>query len=198
MPSVRIEPAGAHPVPFDLDEERESNLLDELAVTANTAELLEALGADITADEENLASEKRLLDRAVKEGKVTPLRGSLPAALGAAAFLRTYGQSLALDVVQVRSALTSKLLEIANCGDTKHELRAIELLGKHVDIGLFTERSEININYNTPEALEAAIRERVKRLLHADAIDLKPLGADLDEELAEFEDVEAEEDPDDG
>lgn len=185
-------------MPFDLDEERESNLLDELAVTANTAELLEALGADITADEENLASEKRLLDRAVKEGKVTPLRGSLPAALGAAAFLRTYGQSLALDVVQVRSALTSKLLEIANCGDTKHELRAIELLGKHVDIGLFTERSEININYNTPEALEAAIRERVKRLLHADAIDLKPLGADLDEELAEFEDVEAEEDPDDG
>jgi hypothetical protein len=74
-------------------------------------------------------------------------------------------------------------MEIANCGDTKFELRALELLGKHSDIGLFTERSEITINYKTPEALEDAIKERVKRLLNADIIDVTPLGMNLDEEL---------------
>jgi hypothetical protein len=99
----------------------------------------------------------------------------------------------------VRTALTNKLLEIADCGDIKHELRAIELLGKHVDIGLFTERSEISINYKDPESLEKAIKERVKRLLNADIIDVTPVGLDLDEELGIFdassdvEDAEGEE-----
>jgi len=83
---------------------------------------------------------------------------------------------LAHDVGEVRAALTNKLLELANCGDTKFELKAIELLGKHSDISLFTERSEININYNSPDALEAAIKERVKRLLNADSIDIPVAG----------------------
>ena len=61
---------------------------------------------------------------------------------------------------------------------------------------MFTERSEITINYKNPEDLEKAIKERVKRLLNADVIDVTPLGANLDEELgvAEFEeDVELDE-----
>jgi hypothetical protein len=85
MPKLKIDKAGTHPVPFDLDEERESSLLEELSVTANTAELLEHIGADITTSPENLAAEKRLIDQAVNEGKAAPLRSSLPAALGAAA-----------------------------------------------------------------------------------------------------------------
>ena len=60
-------------------------------------------------------------------------------------------------------------------------------------MGLFTERNEINVNYNSPESLEKAITDRVKRLLNADVIDMKPLGMDLDEELgildADFVDI---------
>jgi hypothetical protein len=108
-------------------------------------------------------------------------------ALAASGFLKNYGHNLAFDVGQVRAALTNKLLEIASCGEVKYELRAIELLGKHSDISLFTQRSEININYNSPEALESAIKERVKRLLNADIIDVTPLGMDLDEELGVYE-----------
>ena len=48
---------------------------------------------------------------------------------------------------------------------------------------MFTDRSEITINYKNPEDLENAIKERVKRLLNADVIDVTPLGANLDEEL---------------
>jgi hypothetical protein len=77
-------------------------------------------------------------------------------------------------------------MEIADCGDIKHELRALELLGKHSDIGLFTERSEITINHKTSESLENAIKERIKRLLNADIIDVTPIGMDLDEELGVF------------
>jgi hypothetical protein len=114
--------------------------------------------------------------------------------LGAKAFLQQYGQNLALDVGQVRAALTNKLLEIANCGETKFELKALELLGKHSDISLFTQRSEININYNSPEALEKAIKERVKRLLDAEVVDVVPVGMTLDEEFGFYSGPEADED----
>ena len=73
------------------------------------------------------------------------------------------------------------LMEIANCGDPRFELKALELLGKHSDIGIFTERSEVTINYKNPEDLEKEIKERVKRLLNAQVIDITPLSSSLDE-----------------
>lgn len=198
MPVVKIEPTDEYPVPYSTDDEELDNFADKLASAASTAELLESLGAPVEVDPATLDEEKKLLDAVINDQKTAPLK-NLPTALGAASFLRVYGANRALDVDQVRAALTNKLLEIADCGEVKYELKAIELLGKHSDIGLFTERSEINVNYNSPESLEAAIKERVKRLLNADVIDMKPLGMDLDEELGltniemgEFEEVEEE------
>jgi hypothetical protein len=199
MAVVKIEPSNDHPVPYSTDDEELNSFADELVAAANTAELLESLGAPVEVDPATLREEKRLLESAIKDQKSGLLK-SLPTALGAAAFLKSYGQSMAMDVVQVRTALTTKLLELADCGDAKYELKAIELLGKHSDIGLFTSKSEININYNSPESLENAIKERVKRLLNAEVVDIKPLGMDLEEELgiydAEFEEVEVDSDGD--
>ena len=193
MPIIKVEPSTEYPVPFDLSDEDFDSFADKLASVGNTAELLEQLGAPIESSKENLEEEAALLDAAIDNQKVTPLTKSLPAALGAAAYLRAYGQGRAMDANEVRTALTNKLLEIADCGEIKYELKAIELLGKHSDVGLFTDRSEINVNYNSPESLEKAITERVKRLLNADVIDMKPLGMDLDEELgitdADFEEI---------
>lgn len=199
MPVVKIEPTDEYPVPYDTSDEELDAFADRLASVANTAELLEGLGAPVEATKGSLREEAQLVDRAINNQTITPLKSSLPAALGAAAFLKSYGQSRALDIDAVRAALTNKLLEIADCGETKYELKAIELLGKHSDIGLFTERSEVTVNYSNPESLEAAIKERVKRLLNADIIDIKPLGMDLDEELGltyeegEFSEVAEEE-----
>jgi hypothetical protein len=201
MPVVKIEPTDEYPVPYDTSDEELDAFADRLASVANTAELLEGLGAPVEATKGSLREEAQLVDRAINNQTITPLKSSLPAALGAASFLKAYGQSRALDIDAVRAALTNKLLEIADCGQTKYELKAIELLGKHSDIGLFTERSEVTVNYNNPESLEAAIKERVKRLLNADIIDIKPLGMDLDEELGltyeegEFSEVEGDEEP---
>ena len=197
MPVVKVEPTDEHSMPYSTGEEKPSTFLDEVSITAMTAELLEQLGAPLEIDEADLEREKKLIQTAIKDKKASALR-TPAAATAARGFLQEYGKSLAVDATQVRTALTNKLLEIADCGDIKYELKAIELLGKHSDIGLFTERSEININYNSPEALEAQIKERVKRLLNADVIDMKPLGMDLDEELgiaivdAEYEEIEEE------
>jgi hypothetical protein len=197
MPVVKIDPTDEFPVPFSTDADTLSTFLDEMIVAGNTASLLEELGAVPEIGMEDLAREKALIESVVKKQDKAPLK-NLSTALAASAFIKTYGHNLAYDVMEVRAALTNKLLEIANCGETKHELKALELLGKHSDIGLFTERSEITVNYKDPESLENAIKERVKRLLNADVIDVVPLGRDLDEELSAFQPQYSGEDSEDG
>lgn len=190
MTTVNIEPTKDHPVPFDDSDEKTATYLDEITVAANTAEVQVALGAPLEVDPDNLEREKALIEAATKRKKSGALK-NVNTAFAAGAFLRTYGQQAALDVATARSAITNKLMEIANCGDPRYELKALELLGKHSDIGLFTERSEITINYKDPQDLENAIKERIKRLLNADVTDVTPIGADLDEELG-VADVQAE------
>jgi hypothetical protein len=182
MPTVHIEPTDAHPVPFSTDDETSATFVEEVAVAGNTVELQMHLGASLEVDEKTAQQEQKLIEQAIKERKSKNLTNP-NTAFAAAAFLRTYGQQMALDVVQARAAITNKLMELANCGDPRYELKALEMLGKHSDIGLFTERSEITINYKNPEDLETAIKERVKRLLNADVVDVTPIGADLDDQL---------------
>ena len=155
MPVVKIDPSDEHPLPYSLSAEEPENYLDQVSIAAKTAELLEELGAPLEVSSGTLHEEKVLIDSALK-GKNPKALKSYPVALAANAFIREYGHNLAHDVMQVRAALTNKLLELANCGDTKYELKALELLGKHSDIGLFTERSEININYNSADKIGRA------------------------------------------
>jgi hypothetical protein len=182
MPTVRVEPTDEYPIPFDTDDQTVKTFAEELAVAGNTAELQVQLGAPLEVDESTAQREMALIEQAIKEKKSKPLTNP-NTAFAAAAFLRTYGQQMAIDVAQARAAITNKLMELANCGDPRYELKALEMLGKHSDIGLFTERSEITINYKDPTELEDAIKERVKRLLNADVIDITPIGADLDDQL---------------
>ena len=179
---INIEPTKDHPVPYSTDDEKPETFKDELAVTANTVDLMEGLGMAIEFSAEDAEKTKKLVKQAIEKQDSKALK-TTNTAFAAAAFIKTYANQLALDVHQARSAITAKLMEIANCGDPRYELKALELLGKHIDIGLFSERSEITINYKDSSDLETAIKERVKRLLNADVVDATPLYDNLEEEL---------------
>ena len=182
MPAINVEPANDHPVPYNTSDEKPATFKDELTVTANTVDLLEGLGMQIEASPADVERTKRLVADAIS-GQKTSVLQQPTAAFAAREFLKAYGNQLAMDVHEVRSAVTAKLMELANCGDPKFELKALELLGKHSDIGLFTERSEITVNYKSSGDLENAIKDRVRRLLNADIVDVTPIGEDLDAEL---------------
>jgi hypothetical protein len=182
MPAINVEPANDHPVPYNTSDEKPATFKDELTVTANTVDLLEGLGMQVEASPADVERTKRLVADAIA-GQKTSVLQQPTAAFAAREFLKAYGNQLAMDVHEVRSAVTAKLMELANCGDPKFELKALELLGKHSDIGLFTERSEITVNYKSSGDLENAIKERVRRLLNADIVDITPIGDDLDAEL---------------
>ena len=179
---INIEPTKDHPVPYSTDDEKPETFKDELAVTANTVDLMEGLGMAIEFSAEDAEKTKKLVKQAIEKQDSRALKNT-NTAFAATAFIKTYANQLALDVHQARSAITAKLMEIANCGDPRYELKALELLGKHIDIGLFSERSEITINYKDSNDLEKAIKDRVKRLLNAEVVDATPLYDNLEEEL---------------
>jgi hypothetical protein len=178
---IPVEPTAEHPIPYDLDDEQPKTHRDAISVAANTVDLIEELGGSIDFSNEDLEKAGKLIT-GVEKTK-TPKHISLPSEAKAAhTLIKEFDFTAFQDALQARNFITNKLIKIADCGDPKVELKALELLGKHSDIGLFTERSEITINHTTSEALENSIKDRIKRLLHSDVTDVAPLD-DLDLQL---------------
>ena len=174
MKSVRIEPSIDHPMPYHLKDDVADSFLSELDITSATTDLIEGLDAPIELDEAGAKQAAELIEQAVRFRKTDKLT-TPESCFAAREFLRTYSARLAVEAADIRVALTNKLLELANCGDPKYELKAIELLGKHSDIGLFTERSQVTVTHRTADSLEEAIKDKIKRLMSADIIDVTPI-----------------------
>ena len=99
------------------------------------------------------------------EVKVTPAQLFHPTIISKLTALVTeYDQKVVADAAQLRTYITNRLIEVSKCGDERHELRALELLGKVSDVGLFSEKTEINITH-TAVALEHALKDKINRLM---------------------------------
>jgi len=176
-----IQPTSDHPLPFDLSEEQPATHKDSLAVAVNTVDLIEQLGGSIDYSEEDLHKAKALLTGEAKNR--LPKTVSVSAEAKAVTDLvRRHNFPSFGDAFEARNFITNKLVMLADCGDPKIELKALELLGKHSDIGLFSERSEVTVHHTTSESLENSIKERIKRLLNTDVVDVTPID-DLDAHL---------------
>lgn len=176
---IKLEPTSDIPVPFDVSEESPKTQKDAIAVAANTADFIKELGGGIDFNEKDGRQVVDLVTKAAKTPKHIKSPGQAAAAL---AILKKYDFQAIADAQQARNLITNKLIELADCGDLKIEIKALELLGKHSDIGIFTERSEITVHHTTSQSLENSIKERIKRLLHSDIVDITPLD-DLDAQL---------------
>ena len=178
---IQLTPTAEHPIPFDLSDEQPKTHADSIAIAANTADLIDQLGGSIDFSAEDEAKARALIKGEVKGEE--PKTVSIPGvAKKAAQILKAYDYQAIADAIQARNFITNKLIELADCGDPRYELKALELLGKHSDIAIFTERSEITVHHTTSESLENSIKERVKRLLNATVTDVTPID-DLDAQL---------------
>jgi len=175
-----IEPTTEYTIPFDVSDEEPKTHKDALAAAVNTADLINQLGGSIDFDNDDLAKATKLITGTDKPNTPRHISSAREAA-AAHAIIREFDFTAFQDALQARNFVTNKLINIASCGDPKLELKALELLGKHSDIGLFTERSEITIHHTTSSALESSIKERVKRLLNSDVTDVPNLMDELDD-----------------
>ena len=183
---LNIEPTAEHPIPFDLSDEQPKTHADSVAIAVNTADFIEQLDGCIDYDNKSLEQAGKLIVGAEKSN--TPKTVSVSAqAKAASVLIKQFDFQAFSDQLQARNFITNKLITLADSGDPKIELKALELLGKHSDIGLFTERSEITIHHTTSSSLENSIKERIKRLMNADVTDIKP---NLVDELDELDEIE--------
>lgn len=170
---IPVEPTPDHPLPFDMADEQPLTHKDAVAVAVNTAGLIAELGGSLDYDNKSLQKAADLIAGVDKPD--VPKHVAVPAEAAAAhALVRQFDFQAFADVMQARNFITNKLVKIADCGDPKLELKALELLGKHSDIGLFTERSEITVHHTSSKALEESIKDRIKRLLNSDVVDITP------------------------
>lgn len=79
--------------------------------------------------------------------------------------LSQYDMEVVQDAKRLRNYVTNKLVVEAENLDARIRIKALELLGKISDVGLFTERTEITINNRSTVELENNLREKLKKLM---------------------------------
>lgn len=197
MSTIQITPDNSVPLPDTEADDAPATVREAVEISSTTAIVLQELGMgfDMTAEDEKAA--QKLFDdlRKNPKAKNLPAEMNTPAvAAKVGALLKAYDQQVVADALQLRTMITNKLILLTDCGDTKYELKALELLGKIQDVGLFTEKSEITVIHKSAEDLEEAIRNKVRRLIHSNTIDVEPLVDDLEAELGTKEEQKKEED----
>jgi len=72
--------------------------------------------------------------------------------------------------LQIRHLVTNKLVIESDNADPRVRLRALELLGKISDVGLFSDRSEVVITHQSSSELEDKLRSKLRSLMNRAAI----------------------------
>jgi len=197
---LQIEPDSAIPLPKD--NSGIDNFRERTDAAVKTAELLEL---DTTPSEEshqeaeqiayNLAENEPRANKqlAKKASQIKPATYH-----DVKAILDEFSVRVVDNAVQIRLLVTNKLLLESGNEDPKIRIRALELLGKITDVGLFTEKTEVTINQQSTQDLTASLRAKIRRLMLPDEIEdviINGETIDLDEEMGlKKEEVELKED----
>ena len=178
------------------------DLKERAEAACNTALELSEHGLDIepTSEDEEVAAKlavayaddpektSKTVSNA-KAAKITP-----PALVLTDTILKQFGHSVAESAVQIRHLVTNKLLIESENQDPRIRMRALELLGKISDVGLFAEKSEVTVTHQSTDDLRAKLRSKLEKLVEPaeieDAVVIENQTLDLKEALGEIEDEE--------
>jgi hypothetical protein len=180
---IKITPDFESPLPATAKDAVPKDLHEAMRTSAATARLLDELGVPFEMSKKDEDSARQLIQSTERSKFVPDTVYEGGVAIKLAALLNEYDKQIISDSAQVRTYVTNKLLDISHCGDVKSELRALEMLGKISDVGLFTEKSEITIHAKTTIELESAIKDKINRLLGMKEVK----GVSVYDELAEME-----------
>jgi|TARA_R110000803_G_C11973279_1_gene319925 hypothetical protein len=98
--------------------------------------------------------------------------------------LTEFGASVVESAISIRHLVTNKLIIETENPDPRVRIRALELLGKISDVGLFAEKSEVTVTHQSTDDLKAKLRRKLEKLVNpADETILDGDFIDLDAEL---------------
>ena len=127
----------------------DTEVLEESKKTA-AREAFAAITAPLTSD-----AQKTAIAEITVPAQVKHLVGMLSA----------YDWAFVDQAKQLRSYCVAQLLEESKHPDARYRLKAIELLGKVTEVGLFTERIEIKPVQLSEEELEEEIKARMEKYM---------------------------------
>lgn len=157
----------------------------------NTADWLKELGA--ASDEEVLTSAEEhtavqaftALTTGAPDPKTAVANITVPAAVQkTVAMLTAYNWKFVEQAQEIRGKAVAQLLEEIEHPDARIRLKAIELLGKVTEIGLFTERVEVKKDQLADHELDERIREKLAQLqktVEAEAVEKEEKNADAED-----------------
>ena len=169
---LTIIPENDIPLPDNFDAEEPTTLNTKVKVAALTAKVLVDGGAEIPVstpekiDAEELfkvftdPEQKGMVNASVNKSLTTPATVKHLYAM-----LSDYDHQVVQEAVQLRRFVTNKLIEDTGLNDPRHRLKALELLGKISDVGLFSEKTEVIVKHATTEELEKQIRSKLAKII---------------------------------
>jgi hypothetical protein len=178
-------------IPFPDDNPVLANFIEKAQAACNTAELLEL---DMEPTEQDLSTAEKAVyavaENEEKANKKLVKQDQKPAVYKSVkSILDEYSLRVVDNAMQIRLLVTNKLILDSDSPDDRTRLRALEMLGKITDVGLFTEKSEVTITHRSTEDLVSSIRNKIHRLMHPDdvtdvkAVEVNGEAIDVDAEL---------------
>ena len=178
------------------EEQRQIDLKDRAGAAASTALELAEHGLDVLPNKEDEATAAGLVnsyaadpEKTSKTANANRVSTLTPASLILTdKILTEFGQSVIQSAVHVRHLITNKLILETENPDSRTRIKALELLGKISDVGLFSEKSEITITHQSTDDLKNKLRRKLEKLVPQeeeaeDAVILDGEEVDLAEEL---------------
>ena len=141
---------------------------------SNTAQELEEHGLDVepSKDDKDVAARLAIAyaddpEKTSKKASTRKISTLTPASLILTnTILQEFGHSVAENAVQIRHLVTNKLLLESENPDPRIRMRALELLGKISDVGLFAEKSEVTITHQSTDDLRDKLRGKLEKLVN--------------------------------
>jgi hypothetical protein len=172
--TIHIDPDFDVPLPeLNVEEVSKKHLQARLKASAMTAAMLANHGLELDPpDDEDRGTAAMIASAYATDPTKTSKKMNLAntATLTPAALLLTqqilqdYAHQVVQNSVQIRHLVTNKLLQETENPDAKIRLRALELLGKQADVGLFSEKQEVTITHQTTDDLKSKLRDKLLRL----------------------------------
>ena len=107
--------------------------------------------------------------------------------------LKEFGQIVATQAAEIRHTVVNKLILETENPDARIRVKALELLGRMTDVGLFNERKEILVTHRTSDELREKLREKLQTL-KKNSQGIYEVGEPLEGEVEEVEEKRQEDD----
>ena len=148
------------------------DLRERARAACESIKLLQEHGLEVQESQEDKETAAALLSAYASapqttSQQVTHARASTltPASLiNIRSYLDEYGRAVVTHAVELRHTVTNRLIEESQNPDPRIRIRALELLGKISDVGLFADKTEVTITHQTTDELKQKLREKLVKL----------------------------------